>query len=133
MFQRFLMISIERRRYKENHRRELRERRLDEEDSYYDRTNRKKYECDEYMNCRKEVVRPESRDILVEKLAYKKKMLAYYESQLQQTTETQIEYAKGCMMIFRENQSEDVLDQFMNENNRKMKEMKEEVFIIVIL
>lgn len=40
------MISIERRRYKENHRRELRERRLDEEDSYYDRTNRKKCECD---------------------------------------------------------------------------------------
>lgn len=128
------MISIERRRYKENHRRELRERRLDEEDSYYDRTNRKKYECDECMNYRKEVVRPESRDILVEKLAYKKKMLAYYESQLQQTTETQIEYDKVCMMmIFRENQSEDVLDQFMNENNRKMKEMKEEVLIIAVL
>lgn len=36
------------------------------------------------------------------------------------------------MMIFRENQSEDVLDQFMNENNRKMKEMKEEVCIIVV-
>lgn len=46
VFNRVLMISIERRRYKENHRRELRERRLDEEDSYYDRTNRKKCECD---------------------------------------------------------------------------------------
>ena len=64
--------SVERRRYKVGHKRGLRERQLDEEDSYYDRTERK----------RKGPVFQESSEMLKEKLEFKKKRLAYYEERL---------------------------------------------------
>ena len=115
-----LYDTIERRVYKESHQRGLRERRLDEEDSYFDRTNRKKSVYTFELISRKEVSRPESREILVEKLAYKKKMLAYYESQL-----SQMEPASS-----NETPSEDPLDQYMQMNERKMNEMKMEVCVV---
>ena len=113
-----MMIRIERRVYKESHQRGLRERRLDEEDSYFDRTNRKKFAfLVSKVISRKEVSRPESRDILVEKLAYKKKLLAYYESQLNNMNPS----------TTNETPSEDPLDQYMQMNEKKMNEMKMEV------
>ncbi len=66
--------SVERRRYREGHKRGLRERREEEEDDYYDRTNKKS---------KSEKKTPESREVIQETLAYKKKMLAYYEKQIQ--------------------------------------------------
>ena len=33
------------------------------------------------------------------------------------------------MLKYRENKSEDTLDQFMNDNDKKMREMKEEVVL----
>lgn len=69
----------------------MRERQLDEEDSYFDRTNNKRFVWVEEVMNRKQVTRVESRDILCEKLAYKKKMLAYYESQLKNMETTVVE------------------------------------------
>ena len=106
------MIRIERRVYKESHQRGLRERRLDEEDSYFDRTNRKKFVFSfSKVISRKEVSRPESREILV------KKLLAYYESQLNNMNQS----------TTNETPSEDPLDQYMQMNEKKMNDMKLEV------
>lgn len=84
------------------------------------------------MICRKETKRVESREILCEKLTYKKKMLAYYESQLANMEATVVEQRIGEGIKCREKQSEDTLDQFMNDNDKKMREMKEEVDIGLI-
>ena len=42
---------------------------------------------------RKKTVQLESREILCEKLAYKKKMVAYYESQLKQEESKVVKYS----------------------------------------
>ena len=75
-----IISSVERRRYREGHKRGMRERLLDEEDDYFDRTDRKSKRDRRDGGSQKKVL--DSKEILQEKLAYKKKMLQYYEQQL---------------------------------------------------
>ena len=58
----------------------MRERLLDEEDDYFDRTDRKLKRNGWGGDSQKKML--DSKEILQEKLAYKKKMLQYYEQQL---------------------------------------------------
>lgn len=109
---------MERRRYKEGHKRGLRERQLDEEDSYYDRTERK----------RKAPVFQETSEVLKEKLKYKKKRLAYYEERLKSQGEVQ-EWGCSVRVRSRVKESDDPLDAFMMENKKKMDEMQDSVVL----
>lgn len=58
---------------------------MDEEDDYFDRTDKKSKRGG---NAKK----IESKEVLQEKLAYKKKMLSYYEQQLKACEATQVVY-----------------------------------------
>ena len=110
--------SVERRRYREGHKRGVRERQLDEEDSYYDRTEHK----------RKLPVLQESREVLAEKLEYKKKRLAFYEERLRSMEKVE-EWERVCGVTGSVKESDDPLDAFMNENKKKMNEMQDAVSI----
>ena len=84
-----ITFSVERRRYREGHKRGMRERLLDEEDDYFDRTDRKskRNACN---GGQKKML--DSKEILQEKLSYKKKMLEYYEQQLKKCESNPVVY-----------------------------------------
>lgn len=111
----FFTRSVERRRFLEARRRGVRERLLDEEDSYYDRTDRKRFPRFHVLMGRTRRTAPESRAALQEKLAYKEKSLKFYRAEL---AASEAEPAQP------EGDADDPLEQFMRENERKVRETK---------
>lgn len=93
------------------------ERQADEEDSYYDPQPSHK---------RKLPVLQESREVLAEKLEYKKKRLAFYEERLRSMEKVE-EWERVCGVTGSVKESDDPLDAFMNENKKKMNEMQDAV------